>query len=124
MDVAKGLGERGQRLWDAIFTEDVEGDQHDQELVLETCRVLDVIDNLAAAVQRDGVTVAGSRGQPVVNPAVAEMRQQQVVFSRLIGQLNLDEAEMGALLTARAAAAKRAGQQKWRAMRELKRGSA
>jgi hypothetical protein len=103
---------------------DLEGDQHDADLVLETCRVLDVIDALAGAVDRDGVTVTGSRGQIVINPAVQEMRQQQVVFSRLIAQLNLDEAELGAMLTARRASAKRAGQVKWRKLQEGRRGTA
>ncbi|WP_396659266.1 hypothetical protein [Microbacterium sp.] len=117
------LGPRGARLWAAI-TDDLEGDQHDAELVLETCRVLDVIDGLAAAVRADGVTVAGSRGQTVVHPAVQEMRQQQLTFARLLGQLNLDEAEVGAMLTARQAAARRAGQAKWRKLQEVRRGSA
>lgn len=123
MEVPNGLGERGSRLWSSIM-DDLEGDQHDADLVLETCRVLDVIDALAEAVDRDGVTVTGSRGQIVINPAVQEMRQQQVVFSRLIAQLNLDEAELGAMLTARQAAAKRAGQAKWRRLQEGRRGTA
>lgn len=117
------LGERGQRLWDSIMA-DLEGDQHDSDLVLETCRILDVIDALAEAVDRDGVTVEGSRGQTVINPAVQEMRQQQVTFSRLIAQLNLDEAEIGAMLSARQASAKRAGQANWRKLREARNGTA
>jgi P27 family predicted phage terminase small subunit len=122
-DVPDALGPRGAALWASIMS-DLEGDQHDADLVLETCRILDVIDALAAAVDRDGVTVTGSRGQIVINPAVQEMRQQQVTFSRLVGQLNLDEAELGAMLTARQASAKRAGQQKWRKLNEVRRGSA
>lgn len=117
------LGERGRRLWDAIM-EDTEGDQHDIDLVVETCRILDVIDALAEAITRDGVTVSGSRGQVTVNPAVQEQRQQQIAFSRLVAQLNLDEAELGAMLTARQAASKRAGQQRWRMMQEAKRAAA
>lgn len=123
MTVPDGLGERGARLWSSIM-DDLEGDQHDSELVLETCRVLDVIDQLAEAVELHGVTVEGSRGQVVINPAVQEMRQQQVTFSRLVAQLNLDEAEIGAMLTARQAAAKRAGQAKWRKLQEGRRGTA
>lgn len=119
MDLRGSLGLRGQRLWDAILgAEDgLDGDQHDRELVAETCRILDVIDGLSTAVDRDGVTVSGSRGQTVVHPAVAELRQQQLAFSRLIAQLNLDEAEVGAILSARAASAKRAGQKRWRALK-------
>jgi phage terminase small subunit len=93
---------------------DLEGDVHDEALVMETCRVLDVIDALAAAVELGGVTVSGSRGQVTVNPAVAEMRQQQMSFARLLGQLNLDAEEVGAILSARQASAKRAAQKLWR----------
>lgn len=126
MELRASLGTRGRRLWDAILggDEGLDGDQHDMELIAETCRILDVIDGLSQAVKRDGVTVDGSRGQTVVHPAVAELRQQQIAFSRLIAQLNLDEEELGAMLSARQASAKRAGQKRWRQMKELKRGSA
>ena len=59
-----------------------------------------------------------------MHPAVAELRQQQIAFLRLIAQLNLDEAEVDALLSAQQVVAKRAGQKRWRAMQEFKRGTA
>ena len=122
-DVPEVLKERGTALWKAVMG-DLEGDVHDEALVLETCRTLDVIDALAAAVESEGVTVTGSRGQVIVNPAVAEMRQQQTSFARLLGQLNLDAAEVGAMLSARQAAAKRAGQARWRAQAGARNGVA
>lgn len=122
-DVPVGLGKRGSQLWESIMGE-LDGEVHDREMVVETCRCLDMIDGLAEAIEREGVTVAGSRGQLIVNPAVAEMRQQQTTFARLLAQLNLDEAEVGAMLSARQASAKRAAQAKWRAQRGGHRGSA
>lgn len=119
----KVLGPRGLELWDSIMG-DLDGDVHDRELVLETCRTLDVIDDLAKSVRDDGVTVAGSRGQLVVNPAVPEMRQQQATFARLLAQLNLDAEEVGAIMSARQASAKRAGQARWRAAQGGRRGVA
>ena len=107
------LKARGRALWSSIMA-DLEGDVHDRELVVETCRTLDVIDGLAAAVARDGETVMGSRGQTVVHPAVPELRQQQTSFARLLAQLNLDAEEVGAVLSARQASARRAAQASWR----------
>src|SRR3546814_6299431 len=101
-----GLKRRGKRLWTAIMA-DLEGDQHDTDLVFEACRILDVIDDLAAAVARDGSTTAGSRDQIIVHPAVPEIRQQQIAFARILGQLNLDEDEVGAVLSPRQASARR-----------------
>jgi P27 family predicted phage terminase small subunit len=117
------LGVRGRELWDSIMG-DLEGDVHDAAIVLETCRTLDTIDSLVAAVAEHGVVVSGSRGQVTVNPAVAELRQQQASFARLLGQLNLDEEAMGAVLTARQRAAKTAAQQQWRAKKGRQGGAA
>lgn len=47
-----------------------------------------------------------------------------MAFSRLIGQLNIDEGELGAILTARQVSTKRAGQQRWRALKEAPGGIA
>lgn len=103
---------------------DVEGDQHDVEMVLEACRIVDVIDGLAAAVAAEGSTIAGSRGQTVVHPAVPEIRQQQLAFARILGQLNLDADELGKVLTPRQASSQRAAQKRWRNEKERRRGSA
>lgn len=86
------FGPRGQAFWRSV-TADFEADDGETALLIEACRTLDVLDQLAAAVERDGLIVKGSTGQPVTHPAVAEARQQRVVLARLLKALRLDEEE-------------------------------
>lgn len=119
MDGAEGvLKERGRAFWDAA-QEEYEFDIHEAEVLLEACRGLDMIDRLAEAVAEAGVMVAGSQGQPVLNAAVSELRQQQAAVTRLLTQLNLDSAEVGAVLTAKQAQARAAAQARWRERKKV-----
>lgn len=115
----EGLGDRGRALWDDLTTT-YEFDPHESELLAETCRALDVIEALAVAVERDGVMLTGSKGQPVLNGAVAELRQQQASFARLVGQLNLLDAELGSAISAKARAARTTAQARWRERKAVK----
>jgi len=113
MDVEGVLDVRGRAFWDVV-QDRYEFDPHETEVLLEVCRTLDVIERLAAVVDRDGVMTVGSTGQPVVNGAVGELRQQQAAAARLLAQLNLDAVELGQVLTARQASARAAAQKRWR----------
>lgn len=85
-----GLYKRGKRihkdLTDAYEFSDVE-----MQLVLEIAKCADRIDDLEDAIQDEGTMVAGSTGQPVVNPAIAEVRQQQMLLQRLVKGLRLQD---------------------------------
>jgi len=107
------LGDRGSGLW-VELQRTFDFDAHEREVLLEACRTADVIDALAVAVESDGVVVSGSQGQPVLNGAVAELRQQQAALARLLGQLNLSDAELGAAISARSAGSRAAAQKRWR----------
>lgn len=48
--------------------------------------------------------IAGARGQPVVNPSVAEICQARVALSKLLGALELPESTRDAVRSARKAA--------------------
>jgi hypothetical protein len=109
----RSLGVRGSTLWLELQGE-YEFDPHEDELLLETCRALDVIDALAASIEVDGVMLIGSQGQSVLNGAVAELRQQQAAFARLASQLNLTDADLGTAISARSAASRAAAQKRWR----------
>lgn len=108
-----GLQARGGAIWDAVM-EDLEGEPYDEALVLELCRIADTLEGLAAVVARDGLTTLGSAGQTVIHPAVAEIRQQQQAFARLLTQLNLETVDVGAMLSPRQASAKSAAAKRWR----------
>ncbi|MDN4639700.1 P27 family phage terminase small subunit [Agreia sp. PsM10] len=91
------LKDRGRKLWRDLQRE-AEFDPHETPVLLETCRTVDTIDALADAIERDGVMITGSQGQSVINPAVAELRQQQQSLARLMGILNLDSIDSVASL--------------------------
>ena len=61
----------------------------ERELLIEVCRSLDDCEDLAAAVKRDGLTVAGSTGQLRMHPAVGELRATRALVGRLLSQLAL-----------------------------------
>jgi len=77
--------------WSVLERWDLE--PHELALLRETVRTLARCDLLAEVVAAEGLTSTGSKGQKVTHPAVAEVRQQQVVLGRLLAQLRLPEDE-------------------------------
>ena len=53
------------------------------------CRQADALTALDAQVTADGVMVAGAKGQPVIHPAVIQLRHGRLTLSRLIASLAL-----------------------------------
>jgi hypothetical protein len=108
-----GLGARGADFWTAA-QEQLEFDDRETDLLIEVCRTLDTIDLLSAAIDTDGVMLTGSQGQRVLNGAVAERRQQQAAYARLVTQLNLDGAEeASAMKSPRSASAAETAKRRW-----------
>lgn len=108
------LRARGRNFWDRTLA-DFDLDHGEMELLAEACRTLDGLDALAAAVERDGVTVKGSMGQTQVHPAITEARGQRAILQRLLKSLDLPNDEAGAA-TAPAVSMKasKAAQSRWR----------
>ena len=105
-----GLGKRGRRYW-----RNVQGvyelSDSETQILTEVCRTLDDLDRLAESVAQDGAMVQGSAGQPVVNPALSEVRGQRAILHRLVAALALPDVEGAAVPTGhqlRAVAANRA----------------
>lgn len=88
----RNLGRAGSKLWRSMVAD---YDFRPDELVnLEAaCREADVIDRLQAAIDEDGfeLTVAGSMGQPVANPLLAEVRQHRSAMRQLLAALSLPD---------------------------------
>jgi hypothetical protein len=61
------------------------------ELVTEAGRLLDRLDAIAATIDADELTVAGSRGQHRPHPLLAEQRQTALALGRLLDLLGLTE---------------------------------
>lgn len=92
--VPAGLGPDGEALWGRIISDLDEGwelDQRELHLLSEACKTADDLAALDAAIARDGRTVEGSRGQPVVHPGIAEVRQLRALQLRLLGALELSD---------------------------------
>ena len=72
------LGASGKALWKNVLADlpaDWQLDARELDALARAGRCADEIELLEAAVNRDGATVAGSRGQVTVHPALVEARQ-------------------------------------------------
>lgn len=93
--VPGGLGARGQAFWDHTVGA-FELDQHEQEVLTQVCRLLDVCDLLQAKVDEDGVTTTSPSGVVKTHPALVELRQSSLAVSRMLSQLEVpSEDEQG-----------------------------
>ncbi len=108
-----GLGARGRAFWRAT-TAGFDLERGELELLAESCRTLDEIDALTAAIGRDGVTVAGSTGQTRTNPAINEVRQHRLALGRLLAQLALPDADGATIRTPTSLRAANAARSRWR----------
>lgn len=89
-------GAAGKKLRAAVLADLPPGWQldHREEAILDLAAAqADDLNRLERAVRRDGVMSTGSKGQPVLHPAIAEARQSRVAIQKLLAQVDLPEAE-------------------------------
>ncbi len=87
----RGTGRAGAALWRAV-TAEYELEQHELLLLREAVRTVDVLDDLAARVAKDGAVVGSSQGDRA-HPALVEARQQRITLARLLAALRLPAGE-------------------------------
>jgi hypothetical protein len=75
---------RGRALWDEVMAS-LELDQHEEALLVEAARTLDLLDRLDRIIRRDGPLAPDGHA----SAAVVESRQQRLVYARLIASLRL-----------------------------------
>jgi hypothetical protein len=119
----KGLGAIGKAMWKTFLGDlpnDMELDPRELNSLHRACRCADEIALLEASIDEVGVVVRGSRGQPVVNRALEEVRLMRLAESRLLAtiQLSAEAAE-----TPKQARARRAAETRWRLEGEQRRGA-
>ena len=88
------LGDAGADLWVRIVTDLSEGwelDARELHYLTEAAKVADDLEALDRSVAEVGRTVKGSRGQPVVNPAIGEARQLRTLQLRLLGSIETSD---------------------------------
>lgn len=113
-----GLSTRGAAYWQRVV-QVFELDGAELELLHEACRTLDVLDDLAAAVAEQGVTVRGSTKQIRLHPALAEARAQRLALARLLAALELPAEDGSTLVESDATRRGRtAANARWRNERE------
>lgn len=89
------LKRSGRALWRAVL-KDFDLDEHERQLLHETCRTRDLCDRLQVELDRDGVMSESSQGVRV-HPAAGELRQQRIVLARLLAALNIPSGEEDAV---------------------------
>jgi hypothetical protein len=83
----RGLKTGGARLWKRVLDE-FELGEHEEAVLLQACRIVDVLDRLQAVIDAEEVIVTSSQG-PKMNPAVVEFRQQAVVLAKCMASLRI-----------------------------------
>ena len=106
------LGARGRKFWRTTMA-GFELSDVETELLVECARLLDECESLRNAVDKEGVTVAGSTGQPRVHPALGELRQHRLALGRLLAQLALPDVEDEKLLSPAQSRGRKASQTRW-----------
>jgi terminase small subunit-like protein len=90
----QGARAAGKRLWRSILAE-YELEEHELALLREMVRTVDQLDQLQAAVDRDGLVVRGQGLAQRVHPAAVEARQARIALARLAAALRLPAGEEG-----------------------------
>jgi hypothetical protein len=88
-------------------------DRSENELLLEICRALDLADDLNRVLAGEGMTVAGSKGQTRVHPAVASLTAVRALLGRQMAQLALPDPDGEAMPSHQSVQARRAAQARW-----------
>lgn len=113
----KSLGAAGKRLWRAIIGDlepDWELDRRERHLLERACRTEDEMRLLEAAVDKEGPTSTGSKGQIVVHPGILEGRQLKLAQLRLLSSLDLEDPANGRVgATPASKRARRAAEARW-----------
>lgn len=107
------LREPGLAMW-AEVTRDFDLGPDEVTALREACRTVDELADLRAALRGQPMTVAGSTGQQVAHPLLAEVRRHREILAKLLERLNLPAGDEDAGSTPAQRRAQRAAQQRWR----------
>src|SRR5664280_3930331 len=77
----------GRALW-ASVVDGYDLDEHELALLREAIRTVDLLDELDAAIRRDGALIETPQGLHA-HPAAVEARQQRIALARILAALRL-----------------------------------
>lgn len=91
-----GLGAEGKRTWSALLADLPGGwelSAREREQIALACQQADAIADLERELAAGGLTVEGASGQPRLNALVPELRQARLALSRLLGAVEMPDAD-------------------------------
>ncbi len=109
------LGAAGRKLWVAILAavvDEYELDARELALLEKACGTADTVALLEKALATGSAVVTGPHGQILVNPVIAELRQQRLALARLLGAIDLGDVDETTPASRRA---RHAAQARWAA---------
>ncbi len=83
-----GLGSAGRSLWRSIARR-WRLDEREHMLLSQAAKTSDLIADLEALLQDQGLVIAGSNGQPRLSPIPAEIRAQRLALEKMLAALSL-----------------------------------
>jgi hypothetical protein len=83
-----GLKAAGRVLWASVM-DGWEIDAWERTLLLQACRCVDRLDDLAEAAAASTAVVTNAKGDQAPHPAIVEARQQSIVLTRLLASMRL-----------------------------------
>lgn len=87
----KGLDYQGQKLWREVTEEfDLDSDPHKRRVLLDCCKIADLIAELEKAAAKAPLIVRGSAQQQVINPVISEARFQRALLMQGLARLNFE----------------------------------
>ena len=89
-----GLEKAGKALWKSVIDVfDFSEEPGKVQILIQACRVADIVDELDDAAAEAPLTVKGSMGQQVISPFIAEARAQRALLAQLLGRLGLPDTD-------------------------------
>ena len=85
-----GLQANGRKFWRKVMSEYVLEEAHDLERLSMACKCLDDIHQGEEQIKLDGMYVRDRYGQVKEHPAAKVIRDNRIIFCRIIRELALD----------------------------------
>jgi len=90
MKAPKTLGKAGRKFWKTVLEEFSLTDAHDLERLTLACGCLDAIDAAQEQIEQDGAFIADRYGAVKEHPAGKVVRENKVIFCRIVREMALD----------------------------------
>jgi phage terminase small subunit len=88
--IPKGLKVAGRKFWKKVLNEYELADSHDLERLSMACKCLDTLADAEKRVDTDGLFSVNRYGATVEHPGVKMIRDNRMLFVKIIRELNLD----------------------------------